>query len=226
MLAASTLAALGVVSLAAAHHTGDRWEGTWRVAAGAFASTLVLRPASDTATRAQAPSCTGQRRLYTGSYSGGRAGTIAACTTGSALDGRLYENGKRIGEISIVWALAVSPDGTLGAPSFSGAYTIGARRRLSGTWLRHGGSIPTTKRPQTGLTAQQAAARVEAILRRNRARCELTWTTVVARRAGRGWRVTASVRTFGNPGNAAWNVVGTRVSAAEPLAAEIEAGCP
>jgi hypothetical protein len=219
--------ALCLAPTAAGDIAGDRWEGTWRLSSGAFAGTLVLRPSADPSTRAQAPTCSGSKRvLYTGAYSGRRSGTVAACGTGFDLAGRLYEGGKRVGDFSITWELAVSPDGSVGAPTFSGTYSLGGARKWSGTWLRHGGEIPKAKAASGTTAAAQAVARVEAILRKNKSKCEMTWTKVAARRSGSRWIVTASVTTFGNPGQAVWNIVGPRIAPAEPLAADISAGCP
>lgn len=219
--------ALCAVPAALADVTGDKWEGTWRVSSGALAGTLVFKPATDAATRVQAPPCAG-KRLYAGAYSGRRNGTIAACAGGFALAARLYEAGRRVGDFSITWELAVSPDGTVGAPTFRGRYSAaGARGAWAGTWLRHGGTIPKAKpKSSAGGGAAGAVAKVEAILRKNKASCEMTWTKVVARRLGTGYAVTATVSTFGNAGRATWNVVGSRVAPAEPLAADISIGCP
>jgi hypothetical protein len=192
----------------------------------------VLRPSTDASTRAQAPACSGAKRvLYTGAYTGRRSGTVAACGTGFDLAGGLLEAGKRIGEFSITWELSVSPDGSVGAPTFSGTYSVaGAAGKWSGTWLRHGGALPKAKPTGGGsgsaISAAQATAQVEAILRKNRAKCEMMWTRIVARRSGSRWTVAASVTTFGNAGQATWNIVGARVAPAEPLAADISAGCP
>jgi hypothetical protein len=132
------LLALVLVPAASANHTNDRWEGTWRVASGAFATTLVLRPPD--AARAQAPSCGGAatRAFYTGTYAGGRSGTIAACADRYALRGVLFEAGKRVGDVTASWALEVAPDGTVGAGTFEGDYsTGGGRTRWSATWVNH-----------------------------------------------------------------------------------------
>jgi hypothetical protein len=221
--------ALCLVSAAAAGVTGDKWEGTWRVGPGTFAGSFVLRPATDAGTRAHAPACAGAKRVfYMGAYSGRRAGTVAACGSGYGLAGRLYEGGKRVGDFSITWELSVSPDGTVGAPTFRGRYSVGGSAgSWSGMWLRHGGTIPSSKAGGGAPTSQgQAVARVEAILRKNKAKCQMTWTKIVARGSGTRWTVTASVSTFGNPGQASWNIVGTRMAPADQLASEIEVGCP
>lgn len=224
MIRALAVAALALVPAAAADVTGDKWEGTWRVPSGALAGALVFKPATDAATRAKAPLCAG-KKLYAGAYGGGK-GTVAACAGGYTLAGRLYSGPKRIGDFSIKWELAVTPDGSIGAPTFTGSFAAGSSRgSWSGTWLRHGGTIPGGGGGGAP-TAQQAVARVEAILRKNKARCELTWTTVVAHRIPKGYKVTANVSTFGNRGQASWNVVGTKMAPADQLASEIEVGCP
>jgi hypothetical protein len=81
---------------------------------------------------------------------------------------------------------------------------------------------------QAATTKGQAIARVTRILSANRAACEMTLGRVSATRAGRAWRVTARVTTFGNAGTASWWVqrAGGRVSPANQLASEIEVGCP
>jgi hypothetical protein len=219
------LVALGAAPAALAGGAGgDKWEGTWRVDAGAFASTFVLRPASDAGTRAQAPPCPGaQRAFYTGGYSGRRNGTVAACASGYSLRGRLYEGGKRVGDVAILWELAVTPDGSVGSPTFRGTYTAaGTRGRWSARWLRHGGTLPTAP---TGGGAASPAARVEAMLRRNKAACRMTWSKLTARRSGKLWVVSANVSTFGHPGRARWEVVGTKIVPADQLAFEIMNGC-
>ena len=216
---AAVLLALCVAAAAAGDVAGDHWEGTWRVEPGAFAGTVVLRPSAD----ARAPVCPG--KTYTGGYSGRRSGAVAACGTELSLRGRLYEAGKRVGDISLAWELAVLPDGTVGAPTFRGTYSVaGQRGRLSATWLHHGGAIPKPQ-PSTG-GATSPVARVEAMLHRNKAKCRLTWSSLTTRRSGKIWFVSANVSTFGHPSRATWEVVGTKIVPADQLAAEILVGCP
>jgi len=78
------------------------------------------------------------------------------------------------------------------------------------------------------VTRPQALALVTRILDRHEAACDLTWSALSARRAGSAWRVTVRVRTSQNPGIASWWVQRSsgKVTPAEPLAAEISAGCP
>jgi hypothetical protein len=222
----AVLVALAVVPLAAANHTGDRWEGTWRVSPTSFATTLVLRPSTAATTRAQAPPCVSPGTLYAGAYSGGRTGTVAACARRFELVGRLYESGRRVGDLSLTWSLAVLPDGTLGSPTFDGTSSIGGSRAVSGTWLRHGGNIPTTTR-KPGSAAQRAAAVARAVVERNARACKLKIVRATARSLGGGrWRVTVRVVIGGSATDSIWIVVGRRVTAGDPLAAEIEHGCP
>ncbi len=73
----------------------------------------------------------------------------------------------------------------------------------------------------------KAVATVRAILNRNARRCRLAIQSISARTTTQGWQVTALVRIRGGtPSAASWNVVGSRVAAADPLAAEIARGCP
>ena len=68
---------------------------------------------------------------------------------------------------------------------------------------------------------------MRAILNRNARRCGLAIQSISARTTTQGWQVTALVRIRGGtPSAASWNVVGSRVAAADPLAAEIARGCP
>jgi hypothetical protein len=73
---------------------------------------------------------------------------------------------------------------------------------------------------------EQAIAVVRAILNAQEVGCGLTVRGISAQQTGNGWRVSADVTTFGNDGTAEWNVIDGRAIPAEPLAAEIEAGCP
>jgi Tol biopolymer transport system component len=77
------------------------------------------------------------------------------------------------------------------------------------------------------VTKTQAIASVRAILNRNAKRCRLTVLSLTARSTSSGWQVTAVVTIRGGtPGAASWNVVGKKIAAADPLAADIAAGCP
>jgi hypothetical protein len=69
---------------------------------------------------------------------------------------------------------------------------------------------------------------VKGILAREQRACDMTWGRVSARLVGAAWRVSAHVVTSGNPGTAAWwvQVRTSRITPAEPLAAEISHGCP
>jgi hypothetical protein len=77
------------------------------------------------------------------------------------------------------------------------------------------------------VTKAQALASIRAILNRNAGRCRLRALSTSARSTSQGWQVTALVTIRGGtPRAATWNVVGKRVAAADPLAADINAGCP
>ena len=78
------------------------------------------------------------------------------------------------------------------------------------------------------LSAGQAKATVQKILNSNRSSCHLKKRGhISAKRAGVGWRVSVEVSTFGNVGTAIWTVTASgRATAAEALAADIQAGCP
>jgi hypothetical protein len=73
---------------------------------------------------------------------------------------------------------------------------------------------------------EQAIAAVRAILNAHEGQCGMTVRGVSATKTSNGWRVSADVTTFGNDGTAEWNVIGGRATPAEPLAADIENGCP
>ena len=83
------------------------------------------------------------------------------------------------------------------------------------------GSISRATTPK-----QQAIARVTALVRKHARACELTITRATALRTKTVWVVTVAIHLFGRPDVARWNVAGTRVVAADPLAAEIGIGCP
>jgi hypothetical protein len=212
----------------------DKWEGTWSVDPGAFASSLVFRPSAAAATRTQAGPCDGPgpRTYYSGSYAGRRQGVLAACAGGYTLSGRLYEGGQAVGEFSIGWEPAVAPDGTVGPPGFSGIYSFGATHGLwTGVFVRHGAGTPPPnppvrpkpKPPAAGAAA--ATALVEAMLRKNKAVCRMTWKRITTARSGRLWIVAYNVTTFGHPGRASWEVVGRKIVPSSQLAAEIMNGC-
>jgi hypothetical protein len=74
---------------------------------------------------------------------------------------------------------------------------------------------------------EQAIALVRSILNDKAGQCGgLTVRGISAQQTGNGWRVSADLTTFGNDGTAEWNVIGSRATPAEPLAADIENGCP
>ena len=86
------------------------------------------------------------------------------------------------------------------------------------------GAAPAAAAP--GTTRAQAIAIVKKLLRSKATACQLTIRSVSATRIPIGWRVTAKVTRFGSRGTSLWNVKSTKAVPADPLAAEIKAGCP
>ena len=90
--------------------------------------------------------------------------------------------------------------------------------------LLAGAGAASAASPST--TRAQAISIVKKLLRSKASACHLTIRSVSATRITIGWRVAAKVTTFGARGTSLWNVKGTKAVPADPLAADIKAGCP
>lgn len=90
-----------------------------------------------------------------------------------------------------------------------------------------GGSTNPTVVLGSRISAERAVGLVTKVLLRHKSACHLRIRSIaVSSRIPRGWRVTTKLRIFGRRDTAHWNVVGKRVTAGDPLAADIANDCP
>jgi hypothetical protein len=116
----------------------------------------------------------------------------------------------------MIWAFVLASALALAAPGFSRA----------GEPIT-GGSAKPTAALGNRISAEHAVGLVTKVLLRHKSACHLRIRSiVVSSRIPRGWRVTTKLRIFGRRDTAHWNVVRKRVTAADPLAADIANDCP